>query len=90
VCLIVVSFCIGILFCLLYVMFRLVFVFLAATSFVDIFMYAYFGKSIFFKRIFFKFYVVKPVLNGISRVQNIFPLKSGFRLIQVYYDRHAT
>jgi hypothetical protein len=26
---------------------------------------------------------VKPVLNGISRVQNIFPLKPGFRLIKV-------
>jgi hypothetical protein len=31
---------------------------------------------------------VKPVLNGISRVQNIFPLKPGFRLIKVYYDNH--
>jgi hypothetical protein len=29
---------------------------------------------------------VKPVLNEISRVQNIFPLKPGFRLIKVYYD----
>jgi hypothetical protein len=29
---------------------------------------------------------VKPVLNGISRVQNIFLLKSGFRLIKVYYN----
>jgi hypothetical protein len=27
---------------------------------------------------------VKPVINGISRVQNIFPLKPGFRLIKVY------
>jgi hypothetical protein len=25
---------------------------------------------------------VKPVLNGISMVQNIFPLKPGFRLIK--------
>jgi hypothetical protein len=33
-------------------------------------------------------YTVKPVLNGISRVQNIFPLKTGFRLIKVYYDSH--
>jgi hypothetical protein len=33
---------------------------------------------------------VKPVLNGISGVQNIFPLKSGFRLIKVYYDSHRT
>jgi hypothetical protein len=29
---------------------------------------------------------VKPVLNGIPRVQNIFPLKPGFRLIKVYYN----
>jgi hypothetical protein len=29
---------------------------------------------------------VKPVLNGISRDQNIFPLKPGFRLIKVYYN----
>jgi hypothetical protein len=29
---------------------------------------------------------VKPVLNGISRAQNIFPLKQGFRLIKVYYN----
>jgi len=28
---------------------------------------------------------VKPVLNGISRDQNIFPLKTGFRLIKVHY-----
>jgi hypothetical protein len=28
---------------------------------------------------------VKPVLNGISRDQKIFPLKPGFRLIKVYY-----
>jgi len=28
---------------------------------------------------------VKPVLNGISRNQNIFPLKTGFRLIKVHY-----
>jgi hypothetical protein len=33
---------------------------------------------------------VKPVLNGISRVQNIFLLKPGFRLIKVYYDSHGT
>jgi hypothetical protein len=35
---------------------------------------------------------VKPVLNGISKVQNIFPLKPGFRLIavHVYYDSHGT
>jgi hypothetical protein len=32
---------------------------------------------------------VKPVLNGISRVQNIFLLKPGFRLIKEYYDRHS-
>jgi hypothetical protein len=30
--------------------------------------------------------MVKPVLKGILRVQNIFPLKAGFRLIRVYYD----
>jgi len=28
---------------------------------------------------------VKPVLNGISRDQNIFPLKPGFRLIKVHH-----
>jgi len=28
---------------------------------------------------------VKPVLNGISRDQNIFPLKPGIRLIKVHY-----
>jgi len=28
---------------------------------------------------------VKPVLNGISRDQNVFPLKPGFRLIKVHY-----
>jgi hypothetical protein len=28
---------------------------------------------------------VKPVQNGISRDQKIFPLKPGFRLIKVYY-----
>jgi hypothetical protein len=33
---------------------------------------------------------VKPVLNGISRVQNICLLKPGFRLIKVYYDSHGT
>jgi hypothetical protein len=26
---------------------------------------------------------VKPVLNGIARVQNIFPLKPDFRLIKI-------
>jgi hypothetical protein len=31
-------------------------------------------------------YTVLPVLNGISRVQNIFLLKPGFRLIKVYYN----
>jgi hypothetical protein len=35
-------------------------------------------------------YTVKPVLNGISRVQHIFLLKPGFRLIMVYYDSHGT
>jgi hypothetical protein len=33
---------------------------------------------------------VKPDLNRISRVQNIFPLKPGFHLIKVYYDSHGT
>ena len=33
-------------------------------------------------------YTVKPVLNGISRDQNIFPLKPGFRLIKVYYIQY--
>jgi hypothetical protein len=33
---------------------------------------------------------VKPVLKGISRVQNISSLKPGFRLIKVYYDSHKT
>jgi len=28
---------------------------------------------------------VKPVLNGISRDQNIFPLKPGFPLIKLHY-----
>jgi hypothetical protein len=32
----------------------------------------------------------KPVLNGISRAQNIFLLKPGFRLMKVYYDIHGT
>jgi hypothetical protein len=32
-----------------------------------------------------QYYTVKPVLNGISRDQNIFPLKPGFRLIKVHY-----
>jgi hypothetical protein len=32
----------------------------------------------------------KPVLNGISTVQNIVPLKPGIRLIKVYYDSHGT
>jgi len=31
---------------------------------------------------------VKPVLNGISRDQTIFPLKSGFRLIKVHYIQY--
>jgi hypothetical protein len=35
-------------------------------------------------------YTIKPALNGISRVQNIFPLKPGFRLIKVYYDSQGT
>jgi hypothetical protein len=33
---------------------------------------------------------LKPVLKGISRAQNIFPLKPDFRLIKVYYDSHWT
>jgi hypothetical protein len=33
---------------------------------------------------------VKPVLNGISKIQNIFLLKPGFRLIKVHYDSHGT
>jgi uncharacterized membrane protein len=33
---------------------------------------------------------VKPVLNGISKLQNIFPLKPGFPLIKVYYDSPGT
>jgi len=32
--------------------------------------------------------IVKPVLNGISRDQNIFPLKPGFRLIKVHYIQY--
>jgi len=35
-----------------------------------------------------KIYTVKPVLNGISRDQNIFPLKPGFRLIKVHYIQY--
>jgi hypothetical protein len=35
-------------------------------------------------------YTVKPVLKGISRVQNIFLLKPGFRLIKVYTDSQGT
>ena len=31
---------------------------------------------------------VKPVLNEISRDQNIFPLKPGFRLIKVHYMQY--
>jgi len=31
---------------------------------------------------------VKPVLNGISRDQNVFPLKPGFRLIKVHYIQY--
>jgi hypothetical protein len=34
----------------------------------------------------YKSTTVKPVLNGISRDQKIFPLKPGFRLIKVYYN----
>jgi hypothetical protein len=30
---------------------------------------------------------VKPVLNGISRVQNILPVKPGFHLIKEHYDQ---
>ena len=33
-------------------------------------------------------HTVKPVLNGISRDQNIFPLKPGFRLIKVRYIQY--
>ena len=33
-------------------------------------------------------YTVKPVLNGISRDQDIFPLKPGFRLIKVHYIQY--
>jgi len=33
-------------------------------------------------------YTVKPVLNGISRDQNIFSLKPGFRLIKVHYIQY--
>jgi hypothetical protein len=33
---------------------------------------------------------VKPALNGISRVQNIFPLRPRFRSIKVHYDSHGT
>ena len=35
--------------------------------------------------ILFKIITVRPLLNGISRDQNIFPLKPGFRLIKVHY-----
>ena len=35
-----------------------------------------------------KRYTVKPVLNGISRDQNIFPLKPRFRLIKVHYIQY--
>jgi len=31
---------------------------------------------------------VKPVLNGISRDQKIFPLKPGFLLIKVHYIQY--
>jgi len=31
---------------------------------------------------------VKPVLNGISRDQNMFPLKPSFRLIKVHYIQY--
>jgi hypothetical protein len=37
-------------------------------------------------QIFHDHNTVKPVLNGISRGQKIFPLKPGFRLIKVYYN----
>jgi len=30
-------------------------------------------------------FTVKPLLSGISRYQNIFPLKPGFRLIKAHY-----
>jgi hypothetical protein len=30
-------------------------------------------------------YTVKPVLNGFTRDQNIFPLKPGFHLIKAHY-----
>ena len=33
-------------------------------------------------------HTLKPVLNGISRDQNIFPLKPGFRLIKVHYIQY--
>jgi hypothetical protein len=36
------------------------------------------------------YFTVQPVLNGISRVQNIFPLKLGLHLIKIYYDSHGT
>jgi hypothetical protein len=32
-----------------------------------------------------KHYTIKPVLSGISRDQNIFPLKPGFRIIKAHY-----
>jgi hypothetical protein len=32
----------------------------------------------------------KTVFNGIAKVQKIFLLKLGFRLIKVYYDSHGT
>jgi hypothetical protein len=41
-------------------------------------------------KIYLKANTVKPVLNGISRVQNIFPLKPGFRLFNVCHDSHGT
>jgi hypothetical protein len=39
------------------------------------------------RMIYFSYFhtTVKPVLNGISRYQNIFPLKPGFHLIKVHY-----
>jgi hypothetical protein len=35
-------------------------------------------------------YTVSPVLNRVSRAQNIFLLKPDFRLIKVYYDSYGT
>jgi hypothetical protein len=38
------------------------------------------------KKLYYLLFTVKLVFNGISKVQNIFLLKPGFRLIKVYYD----